>query len=52
LLIAAYLIQGLQNHRNIEPVLFSTFILAAFYIPAAFTVFLKSQKNGGDPDEK
>jgi 1,4-dihydroxy-2-naphthoate octaprenyltransferase len=53
LLIAAYLIQGLQNHRDIEPALFSAFILAAFYIPAAFTVFFRDHgKNGGDADEK
>lgn len=44
LLIAAYLIQGLQNHRDIQPVLFTAFILAAFYIPAAFTVFFKNYK--------
>lgn len=41
LLIIAYMINGTQNHRAIQPALFVSLILLAFYLPAAVSVFLK-----------
>lgn len=39
LLIAAYLIQGLQNQREFQQAIFALLILAVFYLPAAVPVF-------------
>lgn len=41
LLIIACLIQGLQNQRAVQPVIFAVLLLTAFYLPAAVSVFLK-----------
>lgn len=41
LLIVAYLIQGIQNHRVMHPALFLALILLVFYLPAVVSVFFK-----------
>ena len=40
LLIMAYLIQGMQNQRDLQPAWVAVLLLAAFYLPAAVHVFL------------
>ncbi|MDX9815806.1 MAG: prenyltransferase [Smithellaceae bacterium] len=46
LLIVAYLIEGIKNNHDLEPALFTAFVLAVFYIPATISLFFKN------PDEK
>jgi len=46
LLIVAYLIEGIKNNHDLEPALFTAFVLAFFYIPAAISLFFKN------PDKK
>ncbi len=45
LLIAAYLIQGLQNQREFQQAIFALLVLVVFYLPAALPVFFR--KNAG-----
>jgi len=41
LMIIACLIQGLQNQREFQPAIFAIILLAAFYLPAAVSIFFK-----------
>jgi 1,4-dihydroxy-2-naphthoate polyprenyltransferase len=41
LLIAAYLIRGLQNHQDFHSAIFAALLLAVFYLPAAVSIFTK-----------
>lgn len=43
LLIIAYLIQGIRNQKEFQPAFFALFVLAAFYLPAAFPIFFKKK---------
>lgn len=45
LLITAYLIQGLRNHRDFQPAFFAALVLAGFYLPAAFPVLFRNNGN-------
>ncbi len=47
LLIIASLIQGLQNQRAVQPVVFAVLLLTAFYLPAAVSVFFKKIPDRG-----
>lgn len=47
LLIIAYLIQGLQNGRDLAQAFFAVLILAAFYLPAAVPVLFKNHDKKG-----
>jgi len=42
LLIVAYLIEGIKNNHDFDPIFFTAFVLAVFYIPAAISLFFKN----------